>query len=768
MPRKAASSAKARADVFDALHKEMEIAEYATGPTGQRVKKVPRAQAPKRTAKRKALEKQDLEMALEVDDEEDYNEDDEGDLGKKKKKRLRGTQVAFEDVVLKSMPLGGAGGETSTSKRKDSNIDDGDDEKAEEEDEEEEQTESERYEMLQEVKALGIDVDMDGKNTNEDDEDNDDDEDNEESGDDDDEEEEEMGKSTNDPTSAKKPSPSTATEDSQPSTTSAAPPKKKNKKNRILRRMREFSSQRLARQHGEAIGAHIRGMSDVAVEKLSQVAKAAPTAPQVYSSLGMVYESMLTEVEKEINCRVEGVELRDKSFVALVRRELELARKTYGSYHVASLLCKRDFSLWERSGDAAIKVTRIYDDLIMMHKTVDVAIDDATNGDDEEQTDKGFDPKAGPEQWRSDRQVWYEHAQSAYEAADKLRPPGVDIPCKLAEVQMNLGNFIQALAILTDLRNKANGKSSRSGMEESPRCWLLYADLMLKIGYECKKWNHSGGLSRKKRPFKRWLRKYSMTFDWKERRLQALCLALEAAAGSDSCSELVKWMRKRVQKYIEKNEKEDADIDETAADGDDDDEDEAENDVRKDIDENGDTCVTSTCDATDALTYEQKRDELVEQNKLELFNFDAETKEMNIAESSPEYLDRATAREELVDTHRSRIKELALEQTLNDSSNGLDLPGEEASSQLLPMQSSCASVYEICRLLLRQCLHLGLYDGGVIAVQSVVKYLKQRVLRHEGKQTPQQSSCNQLLDGSAQAGFAHDQVRPVKLMFERY
>lgn len=769
MPRKAAasasaSSAKARADVLDALHKEMEVAEYATGPTGQRVKRVPRAQAPKRTAKRKALEKEDLEMAIEADeDEEEYNgEGEEIDLdNKKRKKRLRGTQVAFEDVVLKSMPLGGAGGETSTSKRKDNNIDDND----EDEDEEEVQTESERYEMLQEVAALGIDVDIDGKNTN--DEDNDD-EDNEESGDDD---EEEMGKSTNNSTSAMKPSPSAGT-DSQPATTSTAPPKKKNKKNRILRRMREFSSQRLARRHGEAIAAHVRGMSDVAVEKLSQVAKAAPTAPQVYSSLGMVYESMLTEIEKEINSKVEGADLRDKSFVALVRRELELARKMYGSYHVASLLCKRDFGLWERSGDAAIKITRIYDDLIMMHKTTDAAMDDTTNGDDEEETEKGFDPKAGPEQWRSDRKVWYEHAQSAFEAADKLRPPGVDIPCKLAEVQMNLGNFIQALAILTDLRNKANGKSSRSGMEESPNCWLLYADLMLKIGYECKKWNYSGGPSRKRNTFKRWLRKHSMTFDWKERRLQALCLALEAAAGSASCSELVKWMRKRAQKYIEKNEKEDADIDETATDGADDDDDEAENDVSKDDDDNDDTCVTSTFDATDALTYEQKRDELVEQNNLELFNFDAETKEMNIAESSPEFRDRVAAREELVDTHRSRIKELALEQTLTDSSNvdgtGLDPPGDEAPSQLLTMQSSCASVYEICRLLLRQCLHLGLYDGGVIAVQSVMKYLKQRVLRHEGKCKTQQISSDRLLDGgAAQAGFAHDQVRPVILIFER-
>eukprot|EP00985_Skeletonema_marinoi_P027189 scaffold21932_cov107-Skeletonema_marinoi.AAC.1 len=282
MPRRAASaasSAKARADVFDALHKEMEIAEYSTCPTGQRVRKVPRAQAPKRTAKRKALQKEDLEeMAIEVDedDDEDYNDDEEErdlDNNNKRKKRLRGTRVAFEDVVLKSMPLGG---ETSSAKQPGNNNNDNDEN--EEEEEEEVQTESERYEMLQEVAALGIDVDIDGKDTNDDNE-GDNNEDNDESGD---EEVEGMGKSNNDSTTAK-----STTTVSKPTTTSAAAPKKKSKKNRILHRMREISSQRLAQQHGEAIAAHVRGMSDVAVEKLSQVAKAAPTAPQVYSSLGM-------------------------------------------------------------------------------------------------------------------------------------------------------------------------------------------------------------------------------------------------------------------------------------------------------------------------------------------------------------------------------------------------------------------------------------------------------------------------------------------------
>lgn len=399
----------------------------------------------------------------------------------------------------------------------------------------------------------------------------------------------------------------------------------------------------------------------------------------------------------------------------------------------------------------------------MMYKAGNPSID-TTYGNDQDETDKGFDPNAGPEKWRAERKIWHEHALSAYEAADKLRPPGVDIPCKLAEVQMNLGNHINALSIFTDLRNKANGKSSRSGMEESPPSWLLYADLMLKIGYECKKWNEDEGSSRQKNTFKRWLRKYSKSFDWKERRLQALCLALEAAAGSASCRELVEWMRKRAQKYIAKNEKEDADIDETAIAGSDDNHDDTEHDSIKNVHENGDACVTITADATDVMTYEQMRDELVKQNQFEVLKFDAITKEMNLAQTSNAYRDRVAAREALVESHRNKIKELALQQALNDPSNaddaGLDPSGDNVPSHMLPMQSSCATVYDICRLLLRQCLHLGLYECGVIVVQSALKYLQERAVRHEGKHKKQNTSSNQLLGDKAQSGFAHDQVRP--------
>ena len=54
MDRPVNAAAIARAEVFDALHAEMDYAEYARGPSGQRVKRVPRNQAPARTTKRKA------------------------------------------------------------------------------------------------------------------------------------------------------------------------------------------------------------------------------------------------------------------------------------------------------------------------------------------------------------------------------------------------------------------------------------------------------------------------------------------------------------------------------------------------------------------------------------------------------------------------------------------------------------------------------------------------------------------------------------------
>ena len=65
---------------------------------------------------------------------------------------------------------------------------------------------------------------------------------------------------------------------------------------------------------------------------------------------------------------------------------------------------------------------------------------------------------------------------------------------------------------------------------------------------EYKEWNE-GTSTCENYTFKRWLKKNSKDFDWSERRLQSLCLALEAAAGSASCCKLIRWMRKRAEIY---------------------------------------------------------------------------------------------------------------------------------------------------------------------------------------------------------------------------
>ncbi len=173
---------------------------------------------------------------------------------------------------------------------------------------------------------------------------------------------------------------------------------------------------------------------------------------------------------------------------------------------------------WECSGNAAIKVAEVYSEIIV-HMTNNPNSNPNVSAHvtlkDGILTYTGFDPNDGPEKWQSQQKFWMEHALSAYQSSDKLRPPGVDVPCKLAQVHMTLGNYIDALSILTDLRNKANGESSGGGdesdiaawhsaMEGSYPCWLLYSDLMMKIGYECKQWN-DGVSTSKNYMFKQWL-----------------------------------------------------------------------------------------------------------------------------------------------------------------------------------------------------------------------------------------------------------------------
>ena len=145
-------------------------------------------------------------------------------------------------------------------------------------------------------------------------------------------------------------------------------------KSRRLFKMRNFQSFRLAQRHGDALGAHARGRRKEAIEKLTEVARDAPSAPQIYSSLGMVYEEWLQETRRsqvvgqaQKTALIRATESGDKAIDDKLEeldpnltRQLKLAEKAYGSYHVAAILCKKDFTLWVRAADSASEIANIH------------------------------------------------------------------------------------------------------------------------------------------------------------------------------------------------------------------------------------------------------------------------------------------------------------------------------------------------------------------------------------------------------------------------
>ncbi len=233
----------------------MEFADYARGQSGQKVRRVPRSQAPERTTKRRALEEADMtEMAIEVDDD-DYLPDGEN---KGRRKRLRGSKVAFDVAVMESMP-----GLTNVKQwpedakngaRGAGSKEDGDSGGALHKELDE------RYEMFQEVAALGIDLGLDEVDKVDD---NDEDGGEEDASSDDDINSSSEHDESGDEQDVKK---SKSTANVSVSKDGLIKPKK-----RLMHRLRDFTSQRLAEKHGEAIGAHIMGMSETAVQKLRQV-----------------------------------------------------------------------------------------------------------------------------------------------------------------------------------------------------------------------------------------------------------------------------------------------------------------------------------------------------------------------------------------------------------------------------------------------------------------------------------------------------------------
>jgi len=605
---------------------------------------------------------------------------------------------------------------------------------------------------------------------------------------------------------------------------------------RTMYRLKNFKSHKLVERQGQALGAHARGEHKEAIAKLAEVAEAAPLAPQVYSTLGLVYENMLREKDAEdvdmggsddegddeepktasteagsangnaaaIATGGEGAGGGQKN--KAIHSKLVLAKKAYGSFHIAAVMCKKDFTLWVRAGDAALDISDMYSDLI----------------------GAGSCPGTDAIDYTAEREKWTTEAKNDFQAADNLQPPGISIPSKLAAVQMELGNLSEALTILTDCKNQSQSAArtsggARSDMEKSYGVWLLYADLMLRIGFGCKQWNR-GIQSNSNYMFKRWLRKYSTTFDWKELRLQALCMALEAAAGSAACSELGDWLRLRAAKlrldldgqngdrgssggfdsgrwkvgdaYESDQQKEQTGaavattkagaVGREAAVGTANDDDEGGDENNSEANgmsvaadstpseiaaakmaDNEEAATTES--SPDERSFEEKREALISSNKAELLAFDEETKALNLSPNSKEGREREILLSDLVKRHRSSLvafvgehyqREQAKKDSVQAAQSTDGRVGDDSgtSREPLPMSASCATVCNIATLLMKQCIDLQLFQGPSLVGEAVSSYLKERVERLERKPTVPDSNPLLLSQNPFDTHLSYDHV----------
>ncbi|KAL7574844.1 hypothetical protein ACA910_010681 [Epithemia clementina (nom. ined.)] len=682
------------------LHQEMEVAQYARTKAGQLRRRVPRYHARMRTKKRKALESID--------------KDDFGHVADSTRQRLRGSRAAegpeFVKASLVFLPSkdGGVSGGDGEEDEDDNDDNDEEDDISDEQPEENsgialEDSNGSRFEaevgddddvIEDEVEDGEEEIDSDANEIEDDDEDVDVQEDDMDQDEDDDDNRETDGAEKT--TSKPKRSPNPEGRKRQSRRKVAARKKR-------LYRLRNFRSQRMAQRHGEALGAMVLGQSTVAIEKLKQVAKDAPSAPQIYSSLGMVYEDMLRGCQREYNeerkkiqqdeGRVDEDGIDELTAEAFLTEQIDIAKKAYGSYHISAILCKRDFCLWVRAADMALEIADLHSSVISLTHVHDRVFEYHNN----------------------ERKRWLGEAKNDYQAADQLKPPGIDVPAKLAAILMDLGCLSEALTLMTDLKNRPPSvKGRRSEFETSFKAWVLYADLMLKVGHECEKWN-SGDHSNENHTFRRWLRKWSEKFDWRERRLQSLTRALEAAAGTRCCVALLMWLQKRA-----------------------------------------DTLVSVDTPTNEDEINDGEQDlELMERRcQDELDTFDKTTADLDLEEDSALANKRNEARKELV-------KKLSAEKiSASSSTAGTTDPGEDTmmlklTGDELPLRASVATVCTIAVDLMRLCLDCKLCDGGRLVGEAVSSYMKERASVMEKRL-------------QARERFLDDQARPTNVFaFQR-
>ncbi|VEU42775.1 unnamed protein product [Pseudo-nitzschia multistriata] len=691
---------------IESLHQEMEVTGYAKGKLGHRQRKVPRDVSKVRTQKRKMLEKiDDNERALLGEEEEPEN-DNIGD-NKSGKKRLRGSRAAAEESVIRGSLIF----QTAVGVEDDA-VD------REEEGEEEEDCDIE------------IGEEMHTKTRNEKDNKFED-------------KEQSSKKSQKTPHHRKTPK----------SSRSGGPSTKKRRK---MYRLRNFQSFKMAQKHGDALAAHARGQPGLAIEQLKEVARGAPSAPQVYSSLGMVYEDMLKESRKrhrhemELSGATSSVESTKQKTEVIQAEESDqgeskeesipdrflanqciLATKAYGSHHVAAILCKKDFTLWVRAGDSAIDIADVHDEVMKLPHLSEKLC----------------------EYHSMEKRRWQDEALRDFIVADNLKPAGIDVPAKLALMHMQLGNLSEALTILTDLKNRAG-----YDFHCSYRAWMLYSDLMLRLGHECIQWN-KGIQTNENYMFRRWLRKFSKIFDWQERRLQALSLAFEAAAGTENVKIFLDWIRNRI---VEKTkcakevnskalsseistrnqseqlnaesslpgfpEKLKQDSTESIK--------ESKQGAGKNENTEGKTTLHENEKEGFQVTKEKKLMELNHSRELEAF--DKTTTEMNLVPGLAAAKERDLARSVLLKSHDAALSKLLKEYAEKQEDYVSNAKGEEEkiigmNAGPLPISGSIRKVCSIASELMKHLLGLELYDGAKLVGDAVSFYMKQRACRYEVK-----------------------------------
>ena len=637
---------------LNALHQEMEVAHYLRkDKRGHLRRMVPREKAKHATQARKSLERQDWEQQALFETS----------------RRLSGSAAAqMEQAVQKSLAFG--------------DDDEDDDEKEEEEEEEEEEDTTE----VDPLSSEHGDTAGDFSDHNEEDSDQDDDEEEEE------EEEEEEASTTPKAKGKQK----------------AQPGKRQSRRGRTkskrMVRLRAFKSHRLAQREGEAIALHIQGRHNEAIAKLKEIAVDKPAAPQVYSALGMVYEAMLKESiegwgqesdpgEPEGSAKDDSMHNESEDgqpdphvyIPVAIRKQIELATKAYGAFHVAAILYKKDYQLWVRGADISVQIAELYDEVLatpdMPGTTIDLS--------------------------KTEKKRWLLEAKNDYQAAENLNPPGIDVGAKLASILVQLGNLSEAFTLLTDMKSRKNPDTGLRDFDSSHRAWVLYADLLLQIGFECEQWN-KGDFSNNHLVFRRWLRKHASTFNWQERRIQALVKALEAAAGTKCCGGILSWLKAEISNADGKAPGEGASLNQNS------------NASRVATRAGGQSRVGKPS----SEGVEEDQDLLDRSEADELANFDRTTAEMKLPAGSKAAQLRQNERTIVADRLKRRSSSTLEEGIATQSENTSD----EIEYQQ-PLSASVATVVEIASELMHLMLILGVYEGCSLVGEAVSLYLRERL-----------------------------------------